>query len=139
LLKLKIYINPSTFLSSQEIKPLLSHADHQSAFFQIPAFKCVTAITGWKRIQAHRKIGIFIICVFFSVLGGGWAVFGCDAPDPSNPEYYAACSELDDASYALEASYPEDDNTWSVMISNTGDVDIEVDLRVSAICGFVQN
>jgi hypothetical protein len=72
------------------------------------------------------------------VLGGGWSVHGCFAEDPGNPGYYADCNNLDDAGYAVEASYPESDNTWSVTISNTGDVDIEVDLRVNAICGTFQ-
>jgi hypothetical protein len=69
------------------------------------------------------------------VLGGGWSVHGCYAQDPNDPNYYINCSELDDAGYAVEASYPESDNTWSVLVTNTGDVDIEVDLRVNAICG----
>jgi len=69
------------------------------------------------------------------VLGGGWSVHGCFAENPKSPGYYAECGDLDDAGYAVEASYPESDNTWSVTISNTGDVDIEVDLRVNAICG----
>jgi hypothetical protein len=69
------------------------------------------------------------------VLGGGWSVHGCYAQDPNDPNYYTDCAKLDDAGYAVEASYPESDNTWSVLVTNTGDVDIEVDLRVNAICG----
>ena len=69
------------------------------------------------------------------ILGGGWSVHGCYAQDPDDPNYYTDCGKLDDADYAVEASYPENENTWSVLVTNTGDVDIEVDLRVNAICG----
>jgi hypothetical protein len=69
------------------------------------------------------------------VLGGGWSLHGCYAQDPNDPNYYTDCGKLDDADYAVEASYPENENTWSVLVTNTGDVDIEVDFRVNAICG----
>ena len=69
------------------------------------------------------------------VLGGGWSVYGCFAQDPNDSNSIANCSELDDAEYSVEASYPETENTWSVLVTNTADVDIEVDLRVNAICG----
>ena len=63
------------------------------------------------------------------ILGGGWSVHGCYAQDPDDPNYYTDCGKLDDADYAVEASYPENENTWSVLVTNTGDVDIEVDLQ----------
>lgn len=70
------------------------------------------------------------------VLGGGRSVHGCFAQDPNDVNSIANCSDLEEADYTVEASYPETENTWSVLISNTRDVDIEVDLRVNAICGF---
>ena len=96
-------------------------------------------LTGYSRMRGGFEPFFILISARCpgtkKVLGGGWSMHGCFAEDPKNPGYYADCSDLDDAGYAVEASYPEDDNTWSVMISNTGDVDIEVDLRVNAICG----
>ena len=69
------------------------------------------------------------------VLGGGWFVRACDTQDPNTPDYYIDCNELDEADFTVEASYPENDNTWSVMVTNTGTLDIEVDLRVNIVCG----
>ena len=66
------------------------------------------------------------------VLGGGWVV-ECKIP---GTDIY--CDEVDGASYAVEASYPENDNTWSVVIVNTGDVEIQVGLTVTAICAKFQ-
>ncbi len=66
------------------------------------------------------------------VIGGGWVVQQCITPGTDS---YIDCNQLYEASYAVEASYPENDNTWSVVITNTGDVEIEVDLTVNAICG----
>jgi hypothetical protein len=66
------------------------------------------------------------------VLGGGWVV-ECKIPDT---DIY--CDEVDGASYAVEASYPENDNTWSVVITNTGEEYIRVGLIVTAICATFQ-
>lgn len=79
------------------------------------------------------------------VLGGGWVMEGCITLDPDSLGYpdsrdYIDCDDLDGASYAVTASFPdpENDNTWLVEITNTGDADIEVDLTVTAICATFQ-
>ena len=76
------------------------------------------------------------------VLGGGWVMEVCITPDPDGPDpdrpNYVDCDLLDGASYAVEGSYPENDNTWSVELTNTGDADIEVGLTVNAICATFQ-
>jgi hypothetical protein len=72
------------------------------------------------------------------VISGGWSIRYCFAEDNENPGDWLFCDEIDDASYAIEASYPVNENTWAVRFHNTGEVNMELDLRVFAICGFVQ-
>ena len=69
------------------------------------------------------------------VIGGGWFVRMCDTQDPNNPDYYIDCGEVEEADYTVEASYPESDNTWSVLVTNTGSLNIEIDMRVNIVCG----
>ena len=74
------------------------------------------------------------------VLGGGGFARRCEIEDRDSPGQYIPCDNVGNANYALEASYPDLDseNTWIAWARNTSEVDIIIDSRVYAICGFVQ-
>jgi hypothetical protein len=72
------------------------------------------------------------------VISGGWSIRYCFAQDNENEGNWVLCDEIDDATYAIEASYPLNEDTWAVRFRNTGEVLMEFDLRVYAICGFAQ-
>ena len=74
------------------------------------------------------------------VLGAGWIVQVCEAQDPNNAGVYLDCNQLREASYVVEASYPDpgSDNTWLVRVANNGDVGIDLDLQINLICASIK-